>query len=31
MEAPMSISGMVNMGEGAVTIGFSAERHEPDF
>ena len=31
MEAPMSITGMVNVGEGAVTLGFAAEEHEPDF
>jgi len=27
-EAPMSITGMVNVGTGAVTIGFAAEEHE---
>jgi DegV family protein with EDD domain len=27
-EAPMSITGMVNVGIGAVTIGFAAEEHE---
>ena len=31
MEAPMSITGMVNVGEGAVTIGFAAEEHEAEF
>ena len=31
MEAPMSITGMVNVGEGAVTLGFAAEEHEADF
>lgn len=31
LEAPMSITGMVNVGEGAVMIGFAAEEHEPDF
>lgn len=31
LEAPMSITGMVNVGEGAVTLGFAAEEHEPDF
>lgn len=31
MEAPMSITGMVNVGEGAVTIGFAAEEHEAGF
>lgn len=29
LEAPMSITGMVNVGEGAVTLGFAAEEHEP--
>jgi DegV family protein with EDD domain len=27
-EAPMSVTGMVNVGTGAVTIGFAAEEHE---
>jgi len=27
----MSITGMVNVGEGAVTLGFAAEEHEADF
>ncbi len=27
----MSITGMVNVGEGAVTLGFAAEPHEPRF
>ena len=31
MEAPMGITGMVNVGEGAVTLGFAAEEHEADF
>lgn len=31
MEAPMSITGMVNVGEGAVTIGFAAEEHAAEF
>ncbi|GLQ99578.1 DegV family protein [Dyella mobilis] len=31
MQAPMSITGMVNVGEGAVTIGFAAEEHAVDF
>lgn len=31
MEAPMSITGMVNVGEGAVTMGFAAEEHAVDF
>lgn len=31
MEAPMSITGMVNVGEGAVTLGFAAEEHVADF
>ncbi|MEP7185803.1 MAG: DegV family protein [Rhodanobacter sp.] len=31
MEAPMSITGMVNVGEGAVTLGLAAEEHEADF
>lgn len=31
MEAPMSITGMVNVGEGAVTIGFAAEDHVAEF
>ena len=31
MEAPMSITGMVNVGEGAVCIGFAAEEHETEF
>jgi len=30
-EAPMSITGMVNVGEGAVTLGFAAEEHEAQF
>jgi hypothetical protein len=31
MQAPMSITGMVNVGEGAVTIGFAAEEHSVEF
>jgi len=31
MEAPMSITGMVNVGEGAVALGFAAEEHVADF
>jgi DegV family protein with EDD domain len=31
MEAPMSITGMVNVGAGAVTLGFAAEEHVADF
>jgi DegV family protein with EDD domain len=31
MEAPMSITGMVNVGEGAVTMGFAAEEHVAEF
>jgi DegV family protein with EDD domain len=27
----MSITGMVNVGEGALTVGFAAEAHEPKF
>ena len=27
----MSITGMVNVGEGAMTVGFAAEPHEPKF
>ena len=31
MESPMSITGMVNVGEGALTIGFAAEEHVAGF
>ncbi len=31
MAAPMSITGMVNVGEGAVVLGFAAEEHDVDF
>ncbi len=31
MEAPMSITGMVNVGEGAVSLGLAAEEHEAAF
>jgi DegV family protein with EDD domain len=27
-EAPMSVTGMINVGAGAVTLGFAAEEHE---
>ncbi len=27
-EAPMSITGMINVGTGAITLGFAAEQHE---
>jgi hypothetical protein len=27
-EAPMSVTGMVNVGTGAVTIGFASPEHE---
>jgi hypothetical protein len=27
-EAPMSMTGMINVGTGAVTLGFAAEDHE---
>jgi DegV family protein with EDD domain len=30
-ESPMSMTGMVNVGVGAVTLGFAAEEHEPTF
>jgi DegV family protein with EDD domain len=30
-EAVMSITAMVNVGEGALTVGFAAEPHEPKF
>ncbi|MGP1666108.1 MAG: DegV family protein [Rhodanobacter sp.] len=30
-EAPMSITGMVNVGEGAFTVGFAAEEHIAQF
>jgi len=31
MEAPMSITGMVNVGEGSLTLGFAAEEHVAEF
>jgi len=31
MEAPMSITGMVNVGVGAVTLGFASEEHVAEF
>ena len=31
MEAPMSITGMVNVGEGALTLGLAAEEHDAQF
>ncbi|MBD8882394.1 MULTISPECIES: DegV family protein [Rhodanobacter] len=31
LEAPMSITGMVNVGEGAVALGLAAEEHEAVF
>ena len=31
MEAPMSITGMTNVGEGALTLGFAAEEHPIEF
>ncbi len=31
MEAPMSITGMVNVGEGAVALGLAAEDHDAEF
>lgn len=31
LEAPMSITGMVNVGEGALTVGFAAEDHAVEF
>ncbi|MCW8807525.1 MAG: DegV family protein [Rhodanobacter sp.] len=31
LEAPMSITGMVNVGEGTVVLGFAAEEHAVDF
>jgi DegV family protein with EDD domain len=31
LEAPMSITGMVNVGEGAITLGFAAEEHVAEF
>jgi len=31
LESPMGITGMVNVGEGAMTIGFASEDHVADF
>ena len=31
LEAPMSITGMINVGEGALTVGFAATQHEAHF
>ena len=31
MEAPMSITGMVNVGQGAVTLGFASAEHDAEF
>ena len=31
LAAPMSITGMVNVGEGAVVLGFAAAEHTVDF
>jgi DegV family protein with EDD domain len=31
LESPMSITGMVNVGEGAMTLGFAAEEHVAEF
>jgi len=31
LEAPMSITGMINVGEGALCVGFAAEEHVADF
>ncbi len=31
MEAHMSITGMVNVGEGALTLGLAAEEHDAEF
>jgi len=31
LESTMSITGMVNVGEGAVTVGFACEEDAPDF
>jgi DegV family protein with EDD domain len=31
MEAPMSITGMINVGQGAVTLGFAAGEHVVEF
>jgi fatty acid-binding protein DegV len=31
LESPMSITGMVNVGQGALTVAFASEPYEPDF
>jgi DegV family protein with EDD domain len=31
LESPMGITGMVNVGEGAMTLGFAAEEHVAEF
>jgi DegV family protein with EDD domain len=31
LESPMSVTGMVNVGVGAVTLGFAAEEHDAKF
>jgi DegV family protein with EDD domain len=31
LETPMSITGMVNVGEGAMTLGFASEEHVAEF
>lgn len=31
LESPMSVTGMVNVGVGAVTLGFAAEEHDAQF
>jgi len=31
LEAPMSITGMINVGEGALTVGFATKQHDADF
>ena len=31
MEAPMSITGMINVGEGALSLGLAAEEHAAEF
>lgn len=31
LEAPMSITGMINVGEGALTVGFATRQHQADF
>ena len=31
LESPMSVTGMVNVGVGAVTLGFAATEHDAQF